>query len=143
MNTLKKLAAIGALIFSGHALAAQGTLYKDPNCGCCTAWAEHLQGKGITLQVEPSRELASVRSRFGVPADMGACHTARIDGYTFEGHVPVDLVQKVLHDKPKNLVGLAVPGMPPGSPGMEGMGKVAYKVYAFDKAGRRFVYAER
>ncbi|WP_024304163.1 DUF411 domain-containing protein [Pseudogulbenkiania sp. MAI-1] len=143
MKNLKRLATIGALLLSGHALAAQGTLYKDPNCGCCTAWADHLKAKGITLQTEPSRELASVRSRLGVPSDLGACHTARIDGYTFEGHVPADLVQKVLRDKPKNLAGLAVPGMPPGSPGMEGMGKVAYKVYAFDKAGKRFVYAER
>ncbi|AXK39308.1 DUF411 domain-containing protein [Crenobacter cavernae] len=133
---------LASLILPLSALAATGTVYKNPQCGCCTAWAEHLAKNGVSLKVEPRDDLAAVRAKLGVPADLGGCHTAKIDGYVFEGHVPADLVKKVLKGKPA-IAGLAVPGMPAGSPGMEGPTKVSYPVIAFDRQGKRRVYATR
>ncbi|TCP10926.1 hypothetical protein EV683_11746 [Crenobacter luteus] len=133
---------IAALALPLPALAADGVLFKNPQCGCCTAWAEHLAQNGVKLKIEERQDLAAQRARLGVPAELGSCHTAKIGGYVFEGHVPADLVKKVLKEKPA-IAGLAVPGMPPGSPGMEGPTKVAYQVIAFDKQGRRSVYATR
>ncbi|RXZ44776.1 DUF411 domain-containing protein [Crenobacter cavernae] len=127
---------LASLTLPLSALAATGTVYKNPQCGCCTAWAEHLAKNGVSLKVEPRDDLAAVRAK------LGGCHTAKIDGYVFEGHVPADLVKKVLKDKPA-IAGLAVPGMPAGSPGMEGPTKVGYPVIAFDRQGRRRVYATR
>lgn len=95
------------------------TVHKDPNCGCCTGWAEHLAKAGFEVKTIDTTTLDAVKKRLGVPTDLAACHTAEVDGYVVEGHVPAAALKRFLNEKPK-ATGLAVPGMPIGSPGMEG-----------------------
>jgi len=119
------------------------TVYKDPNCGCCEEWVAHVRKAGFTVTVRDTADMESVKSSMGVPAGLGSCHTARVGTYTIEGHVPADLIVKLLKEQPVAR-GLAVPGMPMGSPGMEQGGrKDAYDVLLFDKAGKSRVYASR
>lgn len=117
-------------------------VYKDPNCGCCTAWNEHMTAAGFRLQVKDTAQMAQVKGAIGVPAALQSCHTGVIAGYFIEGHVPADLVQKLLREKPP-LAGLAVPGMPAGSPGMEGPPPERYDIIAVARTGRTSVYATR
>lgn len=93
-------------------------VWKDPSCGCCKDWITHIERAGFELRVHDSGNTAA-RARFGMPAQFGSCHTARIGGYTIEGHVPAREIQRLLQEKPQ-AVGLAVPGMVVGSPGMDG-----------------------
>jgi hypothetical protein len=93
-------------------------VWKDPNCGCCKDWVAHLAQAGFEVRVSDSGN-SGVRARLGIPVRLGSCHTARIGGYAIEGHVPVSEIQRLLRDKPR-AVGLSVPGMPLGSPGMDG-----------------------
>ncbi|TCU63727.1 hypothetical protein EDE08_118120 [Bradyrhizobium sp. R2.2-H] len=129
------------------AVAAESVIkvHKDPNCGCCSGWVQHLRDAGFTVQVDDASDLPGVRKRLGVPADLAACHTAEVDGYVLEGHVPAPAVRRLLTERPKAL-GLAVPGMPVGSPGMEGGHPQPYAVVQFGPAGRttfmRFVGKE-
>ncbi|MEX0607683.1 MAG: DUF411 domain-containing protein [Halofilum sp. (in: g-proteobacteria)] len=103
----------------GTALAATGStdLYRDPNCGCCGAHAEYLRNHGFDVNVITSDNLAEVKAEHGVRDELASCHTAVIDGYVVEGHVPVDAIERMLEDQPE-VTGIAVPGMPIGSPGM-------------------------
>lgn len=139
----------GGLVIARPALAdAQApvramTVYKDPNCGCCEQWVAHVKAAGFAVTVRDTADMQTVKSSFGVPDALGSCHTARVGTYTIEGHVPADLIKKLLAEKPVAR-GLAVPGMPIGSPGMEqGNQKDPYNVLLFDKAGRTQVYASR
>ena len=111
-------------------------VHKDPNCGCCNGWAAHIRSAGLHVAVDEREDLATIRRRLGVPDDLGACHTAEIDGYVVEGHVPAQAVQRLLKERPA-AIGLAVPGMPPGSPGMESPNPRPYDVLLFDNSGRR------
>jgi len=121
---------------------AQGmaTVYKDPSCGCCTKWVELLRNSGFTVTIKNIAELD--RSRYAVPAALRSCHTAVIEGRIVEGHVPVADVQRMLKQG-SAVAGLAVPGMPIGSPGMEvpGTSPQPFDVLAFDKAGSSRVFA--
>ena len=96
----------------------QMEVWKDPNCGCCKDWISHLEKSGFAVQVHESGNEAA-RARLGIPAALGSCHTGSIEGYGIEGHVPAQDIQRLLREKPK-AAGLAVPGMPVGSPGMDG-----------------------
>ena len=119
--------------------AAEGqviTVHKDPNCGCCTGWARHLQRAGFTVRAIETAELDALKTRLGIPADLAACHTAQVAGYLIEGHVPAVALKRFLAEKP-NAAGVAVPGMPVGSPGMEGGTPQQYEVVLFGPAGRR------
>jgi hypothetical protein len=118
------------------------TVYKDPNCGCCTAWNESMRRAGFQIDVRDTADMTEIKGSLGVPSALASCHTGVIGGYVFEGHVPPDLVQKVLREKPA-LVGLFVPGMPMGSPGMEGPSPERYNVIALGRDQRRSVYATR
>jgi hypothetical protein len=118
------------------------TVYKSPTCGCCSAWVEHVQKAGFTCTVRDLPDLTEVKASFGIPRALESCHTAQIGGYLVEGHVPADLIQKMLREKP-TARGIAVPGMPIGSPGMEGGTPERYQVLLFDKAGTTRVYASR
>jgi hypothetical protein len=122
--------------------ATRITVYKDPNCGCCSAWNTAMQKAGFAVDVRDTPGIASVKSSLGVPQDLASCHTGVAGGYLFEGHVPPDLVAKVLRERPA-LVGLFVPGMPAGSPGMEGPSPERYDVVALGRDQRRSVYATR
>ena len=140
------LLAIGLSVVQAQtptADARAATVYKQVGCGCCSIWAEQLRKLGFKVSTMEIADLAKIKNTYGVPAATHTCHTALIDGYVFEGHVPLDLVQKVLKERPK-IAGLAVPGMPLGSPGMEmGSRKDAYDVLSFDREGKTAVYAKR
>jgi hypothetical protein len=105
-------------------------VFKDPNCRCCGAWVEHLQANGFTVTVATAPNIQEVKARVGVPKELSSCHTGEISGYVVEGHVPAHAIQRLLAEKPA-AIGLAVPGMPIGSPGMEGPNPVAYDVILF------------
>jgi hypothetical protein len=103
-------------------LLAQGAktveVFKSPYCECCSKWAEHMQKNGFKVITRNVEDVPAKRKSLGMPEHLGSCHTARVSGYLLEGHVPAADVQRLLKEKPKAL-GLAVPGMPPGSPGMD------------------------
>jgi hypothetical protein len=112
------------------------TVHKDPGCGCCSGWVAHLQAAGFTVNAIDTRELDAIKARLGVPDDLAACHTAQVAGYIVEGHVPASALARLLAEKP-DAAGLAVPGMPIGSPGMEGGAPEPYDVILFGAVGRR------
>lgn len=122
--------------------ATRITVYKDPNCGCCAAWNDAMRKAGFQIDVRDTDDLAAVKGSLGVPDALVSCHTGVAAGYLFEGHVPPDLVQKVLRERPA-LIGLFVPGMPAGSPGMEMPNPDRYEVIAVGRDRRRSVYATR
>lgn len=119
-------------------------VHKTPTCGCCKAWVEHMEENGFTVVSHDHEmvELNRLNQDVGLPSDLVSCHTALIGGYVVEGHVPADLVKRLLEEKPQ-VAGLAVPGMPIGSPGMEGAIKQRYEVIAYGRDGSRSVYATR
>ncbi|MEQ8331347.1 MAG: DUF411 domain-containing protein [Longimicrobiales bacterium] len=116
-------------------------VYKTASCGCCKGWVEHLQAAGFEVDARDTRELMAVKIDAGVPTQMSSCHTALVDGYVVEGHVPADVVARLLAERP-DVAGIAVPGMPIGSPGMEGPGARPYEVHAFHADGTTEVFAE-
>jgi hypothetical protein len=116
------------------------TVYKDPSCGCCKSWIEHLIKHGYRVDAKDTPEMTEVKRTLGIPDGLTACHTAVVNGYLIEGHVPAADIARLLQEKPK-VAGLAVPGMPMGSPGMEGPRAQHYQVLSFDKAGKTKVFA--
>jgi hypothetical protein len=120
------------------------TVYKSPTCGCCTEWVAHIRRHGYRVKTEDLTDLQPIKTRHGVPATLQSCHTALVGGYVVEGHVPADLVDRLLQERPK-VTGIAVPGMPIGSPGMEvpGMPGERYQVVTFDRNGQIGVFASR
>ena len=119
-------------------------VYKTATCGCCKDWIEHMEENGFTVVAHDYEavRLNNLKLDAGVKSELASCHTALIDGYVVEGHVPADLVKRMLAERPE-ITGLAVPGMPVGSPGMEGPYKQKYQVLAFKRDGASEVYAER
>ena len=118
-------------------------VYKTPTCGCCKAWVQHLEENGFKVEVMDMPDLSSVKAKYGVKPEMQACHTAVVGNYVVEGHVPADLIIRMINEKPA-IAGLAVPGMPMGSPGMDAGGaKESYAVLSFDSTGKSSVYARR
>jgi hypothetical protein len=119
-------------------------VYKSPTCGCCKAWVERMAAAGFETRVTDLADAAlqKEKARLGVTPDLGSCHTAIVGGYVVEGHVPAEDIQRMLRDKPA-IAGIAAPGMPRGSPGMEvpGGARDKYDVIAFTKAGKTSVYA--
>ena len=118
------------------------TVYKSPTCGCCGKWVEHMKAAGFQVRTVDLDDLTEVKQTSGVPMKLRTCHTGLVEGYVIEGHVPADLVKRLLAEKPK-MTGMAVPGMPMGSPGMDGPTKDGYEVLLFDKTGKTTVYAKR
>ena len=128
---------------TGLPALAQGALpniavTKDPSCGCCGNWVTHLKQAGFPVEVTDSAEVNRLKVRLGVPKALASCHTAEVDGYVVEGHVPALAIKRLLAERPKGR-GLAVPGMPVGSPGMEveGMEPGNYEVILFGAEGQR------
>ena len=120
--------------------ALQVVVYKSPTCGCCTAWAEHIEASGYSVKTTNVMNLSAIKEQHGVPGDLQSCHTAIIDGYVIEGHVPAADIERLLRERPA-ISGLAAPGMPQGSPGMETGVVQPYTVYAFGGDGQRSVFA--
>ena len=111
------------------------TVHKDPTCGCCGGWIAHLELNGFPTKTIETKTINRVRARLGIPFDLAACHTAEVSGYLIEGHVPASAIQRLLRERPK-ATGLAVPGMPSGSPGMTGEFE-EYDVILFGPTERR------
>jgi hypothetical protein len=140
--------ALAAVIALGTAAARPApaplsviTVYKSPTCGCCQKWVDYLRSKGFQVKTVDLADLTEIKAASGVPAPLQTCHTAVVEGYVVEGHVPADVLQKLLHDRPK-VAGIAVPGMPIGSPGMDGSPAQSYDVIAWDKTGKTSVFAK-
>ncbi len=125
-------------------VAIEVVVYQSPTCGCCSNWAEYLRDNGLTVRTEDVADLTAVKAKLGVPSELQSCHTAVIEGYVIEGHVPIEPIRRLLEERPE-IAGLAVPGMPIGSPGMETPGRPAdsYDILAFDEAGNTSVYESR
>jgi hypothetical protein len=131
-----------SLPFAAHGGLAQNTLpnmvvSKDPSCGCCGDWIAYLRANGFSVTVNETNDVDRIKARLGVPRDLASCHTAEIAGYVIEGHVPASAIRRLLAEKPK-ATGIAVPGMPPSSPGMDVPGaRDIYDVILFGPSGRR------
>jgi hypothetical protein len=115
-------------------------VYKDPTCGCCSKWVSYLKTTGFEVTAKDTGDVAAIKKRYGVPAAAAACHTALVDGYVMEGHVPADLIRRVLKERPQ-AIGLAAPGMPPSSPGMDMKPKAPFDVLLIEKSGATRLYA--
>ena len=146
MNFRALGAALAALamvvLLPAMAAAAEVTVYKSPYCGCCGAWVTHMKDHGHDMKTVEMEDLTAIKKMTGVPEPLQSCHTAVIDGYVIEGHVPASDVARLLQEKPKAR-GLAVPGMPVGSPGMEGPNPQPYEVLLFQADGSAAVYPRR
>ena len=145
LAALGAAAAAAAVAAPSLARAATGAqplveVWKDPNCGCCGDWVKHLEAEGFRVKVHDTGNTA-IRTRLGVAQKYGSCHTGLVGGYAIEGHVPAREIRRLLREKP-DAIGLAVPGMPVGSPGMEveGTRRDAFDVVLFDDAGGRKVW---
>jgi hypothetical protein len=146
--TLGSALALGLMAAAALSVGAQQELpavavYKSPTCGCCSLWVDHMRQNGFTVKTQDVEDVAQVKTTYGVPAALGSCHTAVVGGFVVEGHVPADAVKRLLREKPK-VAGIAVPGMPVGSPGMEmGSRKDPYAIMAFDRTGKYEIYERR
>ncbi|WP_421840779.1 DUF411 domain-containing protein [Marinobacter algicola] len=118
------------------------TIYKNPNCGCCQSWAEHLDANGFETTIVETDNLNEIKQQYDVPREMASCHTALIGDLVIEGHVPADDIVAYLENPQFNTVGLSVPGMVQGSPGMETGKKEDYQVIAFSANGQQSVFRE-
>ena len=137
------LLVLGTLMAAYPALAGEKdmTVWKSPWCGCCEAWSEAMKAAGYTVRIENREDLAPIKAKAGVPADMEGCHTAMIDGYFLDGHVPLSSVQRLLSERPA-VAGLAVPGMPTGSLGMGEDPAARYDVHYVQKDGGTGIFEE-
>jgi hypothetical protein len=122
-------------------VATTVTVFKDPNCGCCKEWVTHLRKHAFKVVTRDTSDVAGIKATARVPRQLNSCHTAFVNGYVVEGHVPAADIQRMLEEKPR-IAGIAVPGMPAGSPGMEVPGRVdRYDVVAFTRDGKTSVFA--
>ncbi len=142
---LLRLAVTAAALAAGASRAAPALpaveVFKSPTCGCCGAWVAHMRAAGFTVNVHEVDDTTAARQRLGMPDRYGSCHTASVGGYVLEGHVPADDVKRLLAARPV-AIGLSVPGMVPGSPGMEvGARRDPYQVLLIDRSGRASVFA--
>lgn len=143
-RTLLQGAFAALLLPAAAAKAAKNVLpvidvYKSASCGCCHAWVDHLRANGFTVKAVDVPSPSDYRTKYGIPDDLGSCHTGVVAGYALEGHVPAAEIKRLLSDRPKAR-GLAVPGMPMGSPGMEGARNDPYDVLLIQADGRARVY---
>lgn len=153
MVTRRKLLACGSLMVLSAALGwtpllAAGSkatvpvmLYKTPGCECCSGYADYLSSHGFTVTVKETEKLASISGNAGIPAELQGCHISFMAGYVVDGHVPIEAVQKLLAERPA-IKGLALPGMPPGSPGMPGPKQGPFIIHAIEEGGKSSIYME-
>ncbi len=119
------------------------TVYRSPSCGCCGVWVDHAKKHGFKIEDIKTEEMEALKQKHNVPAELASCHTTIIDGYVMEGHIPADDIKRFLAEKPDDLIGLAVPGMPIGTPGMEARDmKQPFQVLAFNDKGEIEVFKE-
>jgi hypothetical protein len=135
--TLLLLAALPAAV---SADSTKIEVYKSPTCGCCGKWVDHLRQNGFSVKTIDVPDVTPIKRDHGVPVQLSSCHTAIVDGYVIEGHVPAQDVKRLLVERPA-VSGLAVPRMPIGSPGMEGPNPEPYSVLSFDRSGKIEVFS--
>lgn len=141
LRTLLAAFLLGAAIALPAVAADAIDVYKSPYCGCCQKWVEHLREAGFTVRTHDVDDVPAARQRLGMPAHLGSCHSARVAGYAVEGHVPAADIRRLLKEKPK-AIGLAVPSMPPGSPGMESSRPVPYNTLLVRAGGETSIFAK-
>ena len=135
------LAALALLACAEAAAATTIEVVKSPYCGCCTHWVEYLRAEGFDVRVVEAEDVTPAARRLGVPDNLRSCHTASVEGYAIEGHVPAADIRRLLSERP-DAAGIAVPGMPVGSPGMEqGDRRQPYATLLFTRDGRRTIFA--
>jgi hypothetical protein len=136
--------ALVLLLLPAAAVFAQGApkveVFKNASCGCCGGWAEHMRQNGFQVTTHDVADVPAERKKLGMPDRLGSCHTAKVAGYVIEGHVPASDIRRLLKEKPKAL-GLAVPSMPPGSPGMESPRPIPYDTLLVARDGTTRVFA--
>ena len=134
--TIRIAAALAVLAAPMSAFAApiHAVLYKNPQCSCCESYAAYLEKNGFKVDVKPTNDLAAISSKAGVPTELEGCHTMMVEGYVVDGLVPVDVIQKLLKERPA-IAGIALPGMPMGAPGMGGSKTGPFTIYAVSKDG--------
>ncbi|MBX7496243.1 DUF411 domain-containing protein [Qipengyuania sp. 6B39] len=144
MSRLRSLSLMAPLALIACAQAASAStidVVKTPWCGCCSAWIERMQAAGFTLSVRDVEDTTPIAEAAGVPANLRSCHTATVEGYAIEGHVPAEDIRRLLEERP-DAVGLSVPGMPIGSPGMEAKGRSdTYQTVLIMRDGKHKVWA--
>lgn len=140
LHSLLLIAALGSTHVWAQSSAAV-EVFKSPHCGCCGKWVEHLRQNGFQVNTHDVEDVTAARKKMGMPDRLGSCHTAKIGGYVVEGHVPAADIQRLLRDKPKAL-GLAVPSMPPGSPGMESAKPMPYQTLLVRTDGTTQVFTQ-
>ena len=141
---LNQYALLLISLLGASAAMAQATVvevFKSPYCGCCGKWVEHMRQNGFEVKAHDVEDVPAVRQKLGMPDRLGSCHTAKIGGYVVEGHVPAADIQRLLKEKPKAL-GLSVPSMPPGSPGMESSKPIPYQTLLVQSDGSTRVFAQ-
>lgn len=147
LTSVATVSLIALIVWPGapttYAEEADVVVYKTATCSCCGKWVDHLRDAGLTVDVVTVEHTQAIQRRVGVPPNLGSCHTAVAGNYWVEGHVPADLVQRLMAEKPAEIRGIAVPGMPMGSPGMEAPNPVEYDIVALDSDGHTSVYATR
>jgi len=150
MRLLNIFLAIGLFVINtaGWAINADSdkpvdmVVYRSPSCSCCKKWVDHVKQNNFNIQDIVTDDVQAIKNKYGVPAEMASCHTAIVDGYVVEGHVPAGDIVTLLKTKPK-VIGLSVPGMPKGTPGMEmGGTKDPYEVISFDRDKRFAVFSK-
>lgn len=145
LSTLRPLPLLLALLVGAGSVWAQSAtqveVFKSPYCGCCEKWIEHMQKNGFKVNAHNVNDVPAARKSLGMPDRVGSCHTAKVGGYLIEGHVPAADIQRLLKEKPK-AVGLAAPGMPQGSPGMETATPVPYETLLVQADGSTTVFAK-
>tara|TARA_R110002072_G_scaffold146241_1_gene293089 strand:- start:158 stop:616 length:459 start_codon:yes stop_codon:yes gene_type:complete len=141
LGTIGAAAVFAMMLNAAPVAAAEAvTLYKNPQCGCCENYANYLRENGFTVEVKPTHDLAQTSREAGIPDDFQGCHTAFLGDYVVSGHVPIDVVNKLLEERPE-IAGLTLPGMPMGSPGMGGDKQGPFKIYAIEEGVNPTVYA--
>jgi hypothetical protein len=141
LAVLLTLFALGAGVNLPASAGTAVDVYKSPYCGCCGKWVEHLRQAGFEVRTHDVNDVPGTRQRLGMPERLGSCHTAKVAGYVVEGHVPAADIQRLIKEKPK-AIGLAVPAMPPGSPGMESARPMPYDTLLVLNNGATAVFAK-
>ena len=145
MRQLRLALSLITCLSGGYATAASAgevvDVYKSPNCGCCGKWVDHLKERGFEVRTHTVTDVPAARKQLGMPDRLGSCHTAKVGGYVVEGHVPAADIHRLLKEKPKAL-GIALPSMPPGSPGMESPNPVPYNTLLVQAGGEISIFAK-
>ncbi len=132
---LAVLAALTATPLPAFAATINAVMYKNPSCSCCETYAAYLEQNGFKVELKPTNDLARISASLGVPDNLQGCHSVVIGNYVVDGFIPVDLIKKMLAERPA-ITGISLPGMPMGSPGMGGEKTESWTIYAFTKDGR-------